>query len=94
MLNIRFTDHARTSHVEQVSTIDKCFNGGGRLSGIFKMNNGRWSEFCDDGSKNNHWRIYECVGDERVVVTQFKQAVRKLKNYIQNHGMVAGEIPC
>jgi hypothetical protein len=94
VLNIVFTRHSQTSHAEAVSEIDNCFNGGGTLSATFKMANGRYSQYCSDGGKNNFWRIFECSGAEREVVTQFKQEVRQLLKYIRNHGMVEGVIPC
>ena len=92
--NINFTDHSRISHSEQVSKIDNCFEGGGVPSAIFRTSNGRFSQFCNDGSQNNYWRIYECEGTERIVVTQFKQGIRRLANYILNHEMVPEEPPC
>lgn len=96
LLQMRFTNHSRTSHPEQVSKIDSCFEGAGLPSPIFRMSNGRFSQFCNDGNEqdNNYWRIYECEGTERVVVTQFKQGIRRLENYIRNHGMVPESPPC
>ena len=94
VLNITFTDHSRISHPEQVSKIDNCFEGSGVASPIFKTSNGRFSQFCNDGGQNNYWRIYECEGTERIVVTQFKQGIRRLENYIFNHKMVPEEPPC
>ena len=94
LLQITFTEHAKTSHPEQASKIDNCFEGGGVPSSIFRTSNGRFSQFCNDGTDNNYWRIYECEGTERVVVTQFKQGVRRLENYIRNHGMVPESPPC
>ena len=93
VLSISFTGHAKTSHVEQVNEIDNCFNNG-NVSNTFKMANGRWGQYCENGETSNAWRIYECVKGEKVVVTQFKQRVRKLANYIKNHGMVQETIPC
>ena len=94
VLNITFTDHSRISHPEQVSKIDNCFEGGGVSSSIFRTSGGRFSQFCNDGGQNNYWRIYECDGSERVVVTQFKQGVKRLENYIFNHKMIPEEPPC
>lgn len=89
-----FTEHARTSHVDDVSDIDQCFSGRGTLSSVFKMTNGRYSQYCNDGGRNNYWRIYECSNNNRIVISQFKQSLRQLKKYITNWGMAAEEIPC
>ena len=95
LLQITFTDHSRASHPEQASKIDSCFEGGGLPSPIFKMSNGRFSQFCNDNNdKTVYWRIYECDGTERIVVTQFKQAIRRIQNYIRNHNMVPESPPC
>ena len=94
VLNITFTDHSRISHPEQVSKIDNCFEGGGVSSSIFRTSGGRFSQFCNDGGQNNYWRIYECDGSERVLVTQFTQGVKRLENYIFNHKMIPEEPPC
>lgn len=93
-LNISFTRHARTSHPEAVNSIENCFNGGGTLSPTYKLDNGRWGQFCNDGGKNNYWRIFECHKGDTLVITQFKQGVRRLANYIRNHNMVAEEFRC
>ena len=95
MFNIAFTSHAINSHMSDISQIDNCFKGSGKLSSIFQTSNGRWSQYCNDGGKNNYWRIYDCNQyGERIVVTQFKQGVRKLKNYLFNHQMIEGQMPC
>lgn len=89
-----FTEHAQVSHAPQVSDIQHCFNGGGALSGWLQMPNGRYGRYCQLDN-NLYWRIYECQATERVVVTQFKQAFRKLQNYITNKGFVpVSEPPC
>lgn len=95
VFNIMFTHHARTAHIAHNSVIDNCFDGDDGPSSIFKMENGRWSQYCDDESGNIYWRIYDCSpSGERVVITQFKQAYRKLSNYISNKGMKYSRIPC
>ena len=94
ILNIVVSDHAKTSHIESVPEIDNCFNGGGPRSLMFKTSYGRWAQYCNDGGPNNFWRIFECQEGERYVVTQFKQGVKRLANYMTNHKMVQGDIPC
>lgn len=95
IFQITFTTHSMESHSYAVPAIENCFDyDGGEKSMIFSSGD-RFTQFCDDGSHNNYWRVYECEGSERVVVTQFKQAKRKLVNYIRNKGMKSGaDIPC
>ena len=95
IFQLSFTKHAKTSHAAHVTKIENCFDAGnGSLSPIFRTSQGRWSQYCFDGSVNQ-WRIYECTEEgERLVITQFRQGVKRLKNYIRNHGMVEASIPC
>lgn len=96
--SVKYTYHARNSHPEQVSVIERCFNGGGTLSETFIMPNGRYSQYCkEEGSRHVYWRILECRDDGRLVISQFKQAFRNLQrlfNYINNHQMEVSPVPC
>ena len=74
--------------------IDQCFNGTGAISPWFKNDeDGRWGRYCtmqtDDGKVRRFWRIYECAGGIRVVITQFMQKItnNSLTNYIANRGL-------
>lgn len=89
---ITFTHHARTSHAEAFNEINNCFDGGGNLSPWFLMGK-RYAQFCNDGGRNNFWRITTCENGEMLVVTQFKQALRKLGNYLTNKGAVIVDGP-
>lgn len=93
-----YTDHATSSHAIHIDQIDSCFEGPGHISQWFLQKNGRWLQFCQDGNgKYNFYRVYECEGNTLVVVTQFKQAVRKLARYLSNRTMgidPAGGPPC
>lgn len=89
-----FTKHAKTSHDYAIPEIDKCFNGNGTIGPSFMMDNGRYAQYCFNGGKNNFWRIFECKGGDRLVITQFKQNVRRLANYIKNHKMEVTEPSC
>ena len=89
---LKFTSHSRTSHEEQITRIEDCFKDPDRVSSFFLMGNGRYSQYCE-GENNNHWRIMECENGDLVVVTQFKQALRKLANYITNHQMEPVPVP-
>ena len=92
IFEFRLTNHAKTSHVEQVSDIENCFNNGNK-SNWFLQPNGRHAQHCTDDSGYAYWRISSCAGQERVVITQFKQTLKKLTRYIVNQGMVEGEPP-
>lgn len=85
---VKFTTHARTSHGEQISEIKRCFDNPKSTIQSYVMSNGRYSQHCSNGGKNGYWRVLECRSTgELLVVTQFKQAIRKVTNYITNHGM-------
>lgn len=83
---IMYTDHAQTSHAEQLPDIDNCFKGNGTIGNWLRGANGRYMQVCSDGGPNNYMRVYECQGGELVVITQFKQAIKKLSNYLLNGG--------
>ena len=97
-----FTDHAKTSHTSAISEIDKCFGNPlneipslGTIYGPFTGGDfGRWIEFCSDGGPNNFFRVFECDGEDKIVITQFKQAINRLVNYMTNKNMVLGEALC
>ena len=94
---VSFTDHAMTSHATQISDINHCFNGGGVRSPWYRIKNGRYAQYCTEyGGKYNYFRIFSCDGADRIVVTQFKQALRKLQNYLRNHEAIpmASPPPC
>lgn len=92
-LHIVFTDHALKSHEAQRTYIDNCYENGD-IYGPFQTSGGRLSEYCNDGGENNYWRIFECVEGEKIVITQFKQGVTRLANYMLNHNMVEAEELC
>lgn len=89
-----FTEHSETSHAEQISAINSCYNTPtNQFSGWLQGTNGRWLQFCFDGGKYNYFRVYECSNGELVVVTQFKQALRKLSRYLTNGGYLPSDAP-
>ena len=90
-----FTDHAMTSHATQIPYIEECFENG-EIHGPYTTSNGRLCEYASDGGENNYWRIFECHEGDKVVITQFKQGVNRLVNYMRNHGMqpVEGDPGC
>ena len=93
VMAVTMSDHAMTSHPTQISHIENCFNGGGNISNWFTGRNGRFLQFCNDGGKNNYFRVSECDGLERVIVTQFKQAIRKLPKYLKNGPYIPTDPP-
>lgn len=93
VVNILFTSHAETSHPKQAARINKCFDGKGTVSPSF-FTEGRWGEFCNDGSEKNYWRIFQCVDGERVIITQFMQRAASTANYVANKGMTRGAPEC
>lgn len=92
LVMITFTDHSQVSHAEQVPDITNCFNGSGMKSGWYIGPDGRYAQYCIQGD-NLYWRISECDGANRIVVTQFKQALRKLTNYLTNKRYVESSSP-
>lgn len=90
-----FTDHAMTSHADQIAEIEECFENG-EIHGPFDTSYGRMCEYASNGGKNIYWRIFECDGGDKIVITQFKQAANRLINYMFNHGMepVQGDPGC
>lgn len=89
-----FTEHAKTSHPRAISEIINCFDGNGTIFGPFTGDNGRWVEFCNDGGPNNFFRVFQCSGEDKIIITQFKQAINRLTNYMINKNMVPGEAAC
>lgn len=94
ILMVVFTDHSQTSHAGQVPAIDNCFSGGGVVSGWFQMPGGRYARHCQQDGRG-YWRISECVGDVRMVVTQFQQKLAGFSRYMTNKQMQpAAPPPC
>ena len=93
--HIAFTNHAKESHATHVNAIDYCFNNGNK-SNWFLQTNGRYAQYCtDDNDKYAFWRISSCEGNQRVVITQFKQELRRLSKYIVAKNMQdASPPPC
>lgn len=94
-----FSDHSQTSHPEQVPDINRCFTDpNSTLSTFYQMDNGRWAQHCFNqniNGKNFFWRVFDCdASGNRIVVTQFKQALRQLEKYIRNKGMTPGAPAC
>lgn len=99
------SDHSRTSHPEQFSEIDRCFNGGGSISPTQLLKNGRWGEYCQTkdsfGRTKTYWRIFDC---ERVngvktgsiiLVTQYKQSgLKKFLKYLNRCVSCEAPISC
>jgi hypothetical protein len=90
VMPITFTTHSMESHAYAVSDIDNCFRGNGSKSQFYHdPATDRWLQYCMEnggGGKYNYFRVFECQGGERVVVTQFKQAARKLARYLSGGG--------
>ena len=91
-----FTAHAVTSHEAHISDIDRCFDGPGQLSPWYHAGGNRYLQFCNDGGKYNYFRISECQGGTRIVITQFKQLAKKLVRYLNNRtaGIADAPPPC
>lgn len=82
---IKFTSHAKTSHVEQVKAINNCFNGGGKVSPFYMQQNGRYAQNCVDTSGNAYWRSMECENGKLLVITQFKQDLRAAADVVMQY---------